>query len=358
MDNSGGWGGLTSSLLAELRDECRTCPIICFPINTIANTNNNSINNKGGGMARVPVNSALTYNALMSSVTVMVPLDEGSVNGISKHMAVDPTRPYHTSAILASAIDVATSSYRFGQGRGAPSGVGDWVSACKAPNSAALTVGSLGLCMPWDAPKVEENDLRTLAVSPKALTNSAWLKQGLPSKIHWFNRARKSEVANPLEPFSQNLSARGLSLRQDLQVDVLREALRRHGGTGRVSVSAFRTPLPVPLSFPLLYLPTVNQWGEATSSQQTVQQQLQLQVEDRILVSDVAAMACVECSSRCYEGLRAVADGLNGASHAIELELNRNNLERDDGVEIRETLGELAEAYAPRDDMDSDGSYS
>jgi hypothetical protein len=61
----------------------------------------------------------------------------------------------------------------------------------------------------------------------------------------------------PVTVFSESLSARGLTLSLSSQTAILREALERTG-CRRIAVAAYTTPLPVPLSYPLIFRPTLD----------------------------------------------------------------------------------------------------
>jgi hypothetical protein len=64
-------------------------------------------------------------------------------------------------------------------------------------------------------------------------------------------------AAPPVTVFSESLCARGLTASLSSQTAVLREALERTG-CRRIAVAAYTTPLPVPLSYPLIFRPTLD----------------------------------------------------------------------------------------------------
>lgn len=58
---------------------------------------------------------------------------------VSPHVEIDPRKPYHTSAVLGAALDVATSPMRFARGR-----LDEWQEAQGGSRVGGLAAGGLG----------------------------------------------------------------------------------------------------------------------------------------------------------------------------------------------------------------------
>jgi hypothetical protein len=71
------------------------------------------------------------------------------------------------------------------------------------------------------------------------------------------NGSGKVAAQPPVTVFSESLCARGLTLSLSSQTAILREALERTG-CRRIAAAAYTTPLPVPLSYPLIFRPTLD----------------------------------------------------------------------------------------------------
>ena len=68
--------------------------------------------------------------------------------------------------------------------------------------------------------------------------------------------------------------------------------------------------------------------------------------QDRILLGEFAALSSIECSSRLQPFLTAVAENLVLDRPQIARELLNNGLEKDDAVEVKETLRQIADGYS------------
>jgi hypothetical protein len=67
--------------------------------------------------------------------------------------------------------------------------------------------------------------------------------------------------------------------------------------------------------------------------------------DERVLLGEVAVLAGVESSSRVHPFLNFTAENLELERPAVVRELERNGLQKDDAVEIREALRNIADCY-------------
>jgi hypothetical protein len=67
--------------------------------------------------------------------------------------------------------------------------------------------------------------------------------------------------------------------------------------------------------------------------------------DERVLLGEIAAVAGVESSSRMHPFLNFTAENLELERPAIVRELERNGLQKDDAIEIREALRSIADCY-------------
>ncbi|KAG5187260.1 Tubulin/FtsZ, GTPase domain-containing protein [Tribonema minus] len=363
-DARGGWAGLAASMLADARDECRSAPVVCYPVASADDTDGGgggSGGTRGGGAAAAAaahgaVNRALALHALSEVCTLVAPLSEAAAAAAaarSPHVALDARRPYHTSAVLGAALEAATSPFRFSS-PAAPCRMDAWVNAALAHGGhggANMKFAGLTLAFPFAERDGNEDALGALLDAGDLRDRLCWL--GMPPPPPHVHAAGSSGSAHapaalPFTVFSELLVARGLAPAAHLQSPLLSSALdkaRQGGGGGRAAaVAAFRTPLPIPLSFPLVFRPSLDERGARVPPNHSSSGE-----DDRVLLGEAAALAGVECSGRLAPLLRGAAEaGLDVRSAAVLRELERNGLQRDDAAEAREALRAQAGAYERR----------
>jgi Misato Segment II tubulin-like domain/Tubulin domain len=193
VDFQGGWAALAADMLTEIRDECRSCPLLCFPLLLAATARTETT---AGGASRIDpgsaVNSALALHALSEAASLLTLLSEAAAaqaGAGSPHVALHSSSAYHTAAVLAAALDTATSPYRFCS-KAAPFRVSQWAAgaagAVNRSSSSRASIASLVCAVPWAERDMSAEQLRAAAVaSETALSYAEFVKQGLPARLSW-----------------------------------------------------------------------------------------------------------------------------------------------------------------------------
>jgi Misato Segment II tubulin-like domain/Tubulin domain len=193
VDFQGGWAALAADMLTETRDECRSCPLLCFPLLLAATARTETT---AGGASRTDpataVNSALALHALSETASLLTLLSEAAAaqaGAGSPHVALHSSSAYHTAAVLAAALDTATSPYRFCS-KAAPFSVSQWAAgaagAVNRSSSSRASIASLVCAVPWAERDMNAEQLRAAAVaSETALSYAEFVKQGLPARLSW-----------------------------------------------------------------------------------------------------------------------------------------------------------------------------
>ncbi|CAG9820461.1 unnamed protein product [Phaedon cochleariae] len=123
-DCTNAFAGLTSACLEHLRDEYDRKSVLVFPVVPPHFADHDAVSDEEkhqavtNDSARV-VNTALSFNEFASYSSLFVPLGVGSKgwrrSGPKRefaHVEYDPKIPYHSSAILASALETVSMKYR------------------------------------------------------------------------------------------------------------------------------------------------------------------------------------------------------------------------------------------------------
>ncbi|CAM9444356.1 unnamed protein product [Phaeothamnion confervicola] len=407
-DSLGGCCGLSTALLRELREECRSAILCCYVMDTAGGGypchsgsgpgGSSVLGGRSGASlardeARRAVSLALALDALSECATICSVLGEAAAGSVDA-LAVDPARPYHTSAVLATALDTATAPCRFGGplsggghnedgggGGGGTAGFGgsrpmrmaEWAQAAVGGSGGGISGGRLGLadlrlCFPFPAAAADEAALRDLLVaSASAPADADWWAAGMPRYLTSLTpavgaaprqtglaaaRARAAAAvgaaALPVTA-SELLVARGLQLAPERQAVVLEEALARTGAP-RCRAVVLATPLAVPLSFPAIFRGgtgsgrsgnAYGMGGGGSSSSGCGHG------GGAALWESAAVLAAAGTSSSLRPFYAGVLAAFAPERPRVALELEREGMHRDDALEVRERLRALV-AECPR----------
>ncbi|CAM9803076.1 unnamed protein product [Discosporangium mesarthrocarpum] len=389
----GGWGGLGTSLLAEMQEECRNRPITCFGLLRAATARaapgcrapsmgygpRGGGSGGGGGRARLAVNLALSLCGLQEACRLSCILDEEACASVSQDMVVDPHKPYHTSAVLASTIDAVTSPIRFscmgmdawasgGGPRGWEVGGGGgqhpqgWGGG--PPCLVGMKFASAFTWIPFPIPRASVSQLRETLLQSAHQGGTAYLgpssgrRKSLPGSrgMGVGAGAGLGQVVMSPRVFSRLLVARGLGCPVDDQVSLMDEVFLAQPGVGAGASVGIATPLPLPLSFPMLFRDTVGplgesplllsgQWGGGAAGGKGFGGG-GAGHNCRVMCKQVSMLAGVERSSRLSTFFDEVSNGLDLSSGSVLLELEKNGLHRDDAWETKEALANLTSTYS------------
>ncbi|CAM9731583.1 unnamed protein product [Ectocarpus sp. 8 AP-2014] len=352
-----------------------------------------------GGAARSAVNLALGLHGLNEAFSLSFVLDEEACNAeTSPHMAIDPSNAYHTSAVLAAAIDVATSPMRFsstgldawasGRGGGA---FGDGGRA--RPPGADMTLATLSAWLPLPHPDASAETLSRLLSEHAAssrdagssdepsltLSGSKMVSLGPVARRCRGNlgRGRGKLLVPPsaaggervCRVYSRKTILRGCTAPRDQQLHALEEVLGR-STVGSGCCYSVSTPLPIPITYPLIFRESLGLRGElmpsagaSRAAQSTsggasgkggVGRGEITSGELRVMCDQISGVACAERDSRMGSFISQVAAGLDVRRGGVLLELEKNDMHKDDAIEVLENLTTLAESYGYSKDEDEE----
>lgn len=186
-DMDGGFGGLTCSLIQELREEFGSA--INLPVWGFLE--DRTINSSHSLKANLQsLNMPLLYSNLTEFSSQFVPISIESAAALSPFLDVDVTSDYQTSAVIATAIETATSSMRFSS-----------LDPCNRMNSSEwIHVNSRNKRLPLCT-------LETLMPFTNRVDDSydnIW--RTFPDETKTKASPTAGEIAGPINPFMSSLS--------------------------------------------------------------------------------------------------------------------------------------------------------
>jgi hypothetical protein len=152
VDAAHAWGNVCDSFLDDISQEYGKKSIFSFadvqqPVppasKEVMEKNFSMASNYRDSVERALLNTSFSVQALREKSDVFVPYSYSHLDGRFAHLNLDVKKRFHTSALIASAIDNATMPYRFVD---SPNSVGSLVSSLAPIRS--LNVSSLALSAP------------------------------------------------------------------------------------------------------------------------------------------------------------------------------------------------------------------
>ncbi|CAM9200669.1 unnamed protein product [Ectocarpus sp. 12 AP-2014] len=421
VDLEGGWSGLGSALALELQEECRNRPRVCYALlrqkDAPAGPGCHAPGAMGGGAAvgaggaaRSAVNLALGLHGLNEAFSLSFVLDEEACNAeTSPHMAIDPSNAYHTSAVLGAAVDVATSPVCFsstgldawasGRGGGVggvpmAGGGGAFGDGRRAPPPGAdMTLATLSAWLPLphpdasaetlarllsehadssrdagsiDDPSLAASASKMVSLGPVARRRRGNLRRGRGKSLVPPSAAGGGHVSRV---YSRQTVLRGCTAPRDHQLLALEEVLGR-SAVGSGSSYSVSTPLPIPITYPLIFRESLGLRGELMPSAGASRpaewtsggasgkggggRGAITSGELRVMCDQISGVACAERDSRMGSFISQVAAGLDVRRGGVLLELEKNDMHKDDVIEVLENLTTLAESYGYSKDEDEE----
>ncbi|CAM9904921.1 unnamed protein product [Ascophyllum nodosum] len=403
-DMEGGWGGLSCALAEELRQECKNRPRVCYSFSRREDAaaapgcrlpdpagggggpgsgSRRGAPDGGAAASRSAVNRALALHGLEEAFSMVCLLDEEACAQTWPHVRADPRNAYHTSAILGAAVDVATSPLRFSSTR-----LDEWASAGGDYGGGRVWVGtvmplaSMSAWLPFPSPDASAEMLRKALDPPPSrvaasggghhprIAGSVGGQAGaLDGMLSLGPTARHREMvprpggtsrkastsagttSGDIKVFSRMMVLRGLTCPRADQLGVVRQVLGKNGVAGGSS-HAVLTPLPIPITYPLLFQASVGSRGEqldpmsmGMAAESGDRRNRDHKGELRVMCDEISGIACVERSSTMGSYVVEVVEDFDLRRGGVRLELEKNDVQRDDALEVVENLKRLAERY-------------
>ena len=264
-EDTGGFGALTEAALTELRDEYTGAPALVFSTRPPL-----SARPKEGRRALL-LSDAVALAQCAPLAGTYVPLGPGDMRRTPlPHVSLDPTRHYHTAGLLSAAVDTVTMPWRTpgesAAGMAGPEGLRGVTGLLSGERAAPVAALELAMPVPelptaHDAQQAADARMASQGGKAWALRKaSAVLTPELKADAFWEDR-----------PLSELAVLRG-GRRGSAVVaaDEARDTLGRSlwsAAPCRRHCCALESPMPVPLTFPRLFAPTVLRHGDVVSTQ-------------------------------------------------------------------------------------------
>ncbi|XP_024978775.1 protein misato homolog 1 isoform X2 [Cynara cardunculus var. scolymus] len=259
VDDSGGYSGVAASLLENIEDEYTNVPVLLYSVRS-PDSYTKAANRKQ--VISRKLHDAVSFSALSSLCKLIVPLGLPSLseNRASQFLNLQNEKPYHSSAVYASAIHSITLPFRMK--RVGPAGESlNESGAMDLYEGIQMLVGQarqnsvtiLDAAMP--APSITDRRFRLVNLQPLTPETAHDVEdlQAIESMVvhgvlgAGHHEASVSEVREAVETAYENTSTRPRF--------------------SHVSVS--RCPLPIPLPFPSIFGNLVGRRGELLSNPQS-----------------------------------------------------------------------------------------
>eukprot|EP00903_Cladosiphon_okamuranus_P014931 g13823.t1 len=374
----------------------------------------------GAGAARAVVNLALGLHGLTESFSLSFVLDEEACNKeTSAYMAIDAVNAYHTSSVLGAALDVATSPLRFsnegldawanadsngGRGGGGDGGGGvplarggvAFGGGGRAAPGADMNLATLSACLPLPYPDASADTLqqllslhtssppstsasrdgrgesltplyttassvqRMIGLGPVARRRKVLLRRGRGRGKLTVAAGAGGDGEADAVLYSRKTVWRGFTAPRDHQLQALEQGLHNSGVGSGCSYSV-STPLPIPITYPLIFRESLGLRGELLSTPPvmplppnggsgsgSMSEAATVSAsrggggggagEMRVMCDQISGVACAERDSGMGSFIGQVTAGLDLRRGGVVLELEKNDMHKDDAIEVLESL--------------------
>nr|XP_017241903.1 PREDICTED: protein misato homolog 1 [Daucus carota subsp. sativus] len=341
VDDSGGFSGVSAEFLEAMADEYTNIPVLLYTVRDPASDTN--LKSRKQTVSHY-VHDAVSFSRLSSFCKLIVPLGLPSLSINSRYLRINDKKPYHSSAVYASALHSVTLPFRmkpFG-----PTTESRYESGCLniyesiqmlAGQSRQNKVSILDVAMPAPSLKGKEAGkllLRNMhTLTPETATNSEDLQSTEVITLHGvLGSGHHASVAEVNDAF---------------------QAAYEHSTSPKFShVSVSRCPLPIPLPFPSIFSNLVGQHGELLSETSSSSARGSLDVHSipmgARLRSSSDILPFLETRLRNFRRF-----GVERGALGKEL-LRTWGFEKDDLEDLEDVLHKMVNALVPESQLSSD----
>lgn len=259
VDDSGGFSGVAASLLENIADDYTNIPVLLYSVRS-PGSYMNSRSRKQTIFSNL--HDAVSFSKLSSFCKLIVPvgLPSLSTSKASRLLCIQDEKPYHSSAVYASAIHSISLPFRMK--RVGPTGESCYESgAVDIYESIQILAG-----------QARQNMVTTLdATMPAPSFTGTRVKQSLLGNLHPLTPETAEDVEDLHAVESMTIhGVIGSGGHQALVSEVTDtvQAAYEHAVTRPMfsHLSVARCPLPIPLPFPSIFGNLVGQHGELLST--------------------------------------------------------------------------------------------
>ncbi|CAN4108870.1 unnamed protein product [Withania somnifera] len=254
LDDSGGFSGVSAMFLESVADEYPNVPVLLY------NARNPSLHIDFNSRKQVisrNLHDAVSFSRLSELCKLIIPVGLPSLSGsrASQFLCIKDEKPYHSSAVYASAMHSFSLPFRMKQS--GPSAV----SIC---TSGALDMYGMAQML---AGQMRQNMVTILDVAMPAPSLSDQNRQSFLGNLHPLT----PDIAEDVEDFhaveTMNIHGAVTSGNQRASIDEVKGAVEASYDNSAtrpkfLHLSASTCPLPIPLPFPLIFGDMVGQQGE------------------------------------------------------------------------------------------------
>eukprot|EP00743_Colponemidia_sp_Colp-15_P008505 GILK01009252.1.p1 GENE.GILK01009252.1~~GILK01009252.1.p1 ORF type:complete len:562 (-),score=82.47 GILK01009252.1:61-1746(-) len=333
VDIDSGFSGVAARVLEWAHDEIPKHPLVTFGVMPHSLREPSPLLQEESRSRRV-VNQALSYHSLLSVSSLFVPLSSSHLMPESfPGLHLQPSKPFHSSALFAAAIDTATMPYRMSS-----SALGEMTYFTSLLTSQPeMNVAALSCCLPFPLPRA--TSLQSFLQNAEGVHLVDWFTPLMPG----FRKARLTF------PLVQSIMCRGLPNSARVVTDVNGHATMGKDFSGvwdeyLARVPAAHTnrvvsdvPLPVPVPFPHFFSSRISHAGE-----------LLPETEFRGNGEDVVScpMATqLQVSSAMSPHFEELQKAMKSVQRRTKLQFEKEGIRVDDFLNADTTLDSLVAAY-------------
>ncbi|GAA0166468.1 hypothetical protein LIER_21616 [Lithospermum erythrorhizon] len=341
VDDHGGFAGVAGEFLENIADDYSNLPVLLFSVRRPGLKVSNTLQKLSRSL-----HDAVSFSRLSAYCKLIIPIGLPSLSSskASRYLRIKDENLYHTSAIYASAFHSVSLPLRM-----------EPLGPTKTSNDASgpLDMNEIAHLL---AGQGRQNIVATLDAAIPASFSGNLINQCL-DKLHPLTPETAEDVEDSQATECMVVHGALKSGLQRASVSEVQEAVQA-AYENAVAIPRFshlsvsQCPLPIPLPFPSIFGSTIGQHGELLPSSSSSESRSPLDVHSIPMAARLrSSRSILPFLENRLTNLRKY--GLNQGAAGSEL-LRSWGFERDDVVDIGETLSKLVSTLDPHSGMLSD----
>ncbi|CAO3655803.1 unnamed protein product [Mucor hiemalis] len=327
-DVDDGFGGFTEGLLNNIRDEFLKTPIMTYGL-----SDSHAQYRTDRHKQKIILNRALGITRLAELSSIFVPIytpTKAAVDkaGLSPYLNFNEYSRYHTSAMIAAAIETNTLPYRLKHN---PITMADTVSKLNWVRSTSLA--SLSFTVPL--PILQNGYISTVETFKN--------KNQLRPTLDLLDRVTKGSLSQKVDVYGETIVARGLPSNMQGQTSYLEKLFADFKDENDPLQSRFtlESPFPLPESYPHLFTQRINEDGFVSNN-----------VPFDVTHKSVPVLSRLQSGSELKATIDSQLKNLEKINFADFYEYSQGEcaLSKEDFLETKESLITLSDVYTNDDD--------
>ncbi|KAJ2961688.1 hypothetical protein NQZ79_g3049 [Umbelopsis isabellina] len=235
-----GFGGFTRGFLENVRDEYPKTSILTYGIS------NSNLPASMKNSQKILLNTSMAASGLSEYSSLYVPIHLPTTADINqpwaRHLTINPSLQYHTSAILASAIETASVAWRI---KKRSTHLADMISSINWRGDT--NIASLSICFPLEVGNDKEYK-NVDQIMPKGNDEFKLLKNLTVGK------AKIEDTIFGDSTVIRGIKEKGSRINRETCIENIFDCLRTTNMPSNMRITA-NTGVPLPVSFPKLFSP-------------------------------------------------------------------------------------------------------